>query len=331
VGKLARSVRDVDFANVKSLFYASNEGDVEWVDREYHARKRAGFAVQLLSEKQLRDSFGLEAPSAILSQLGARIDPYRMTWRLLARHTRRGASVYDRTEVTEFHAKADNVIVELVSGASIQAQHLIVAAGYESQKWLPEKVARNRSSYAFITDPLDRKLLARLADTMAWESAHPYIYLRTTGDGRLLVGGEDDAVDIAAKRDLSVEAKTKRLLEKLERALPRLKVTPAYAWGGTFAETSDGLPYFGPHSKWGPRVHFAMAYGGNGITYSSIGAEIIRSKIEGEEHPLGELFSFARDELRVRPVPTEDLASKVRNMVPEFIRNALPLGRAPLG
>jgi len=71
-------------------------------------------------------------------------------------------------------------------------------------------------------------------------------------------------------------------------------VEPAFAWAGTFAETADGLPFFGPHPQWGPRVQFAMAYGGNGITYSMIGAGLLRASIEGKQHPLARLFSFQR-------------------------------------
>ena len=55
-----------------------------------------------------------------------------------------------------------------------------------------------------------------------------------------------------------------------------------------------GLPYFGPVARYGPRVHFAMAYGGNGITYSMIGAKLLGDRIERRKHPLGGLFSFDR-------------------------------------
>jgi len=48
-----------------------------------------------------------------------------------------------------------------------------------------------------------------LASTMVWESARPYLYMRTTGDGRLLVGGDDDNIDIPARRDRRVEGKAK--------------------------------------------------------------------------------------------------------------------------
>ena len=155
-------------------------------------------------------------------------------------------------------------------------------------------MASNRSSYAFITDPIDPGVLGPLSETMVWESARPYLYLRTTGDGRLLIGGEDDDIDIPAKRDAQVERKAAKLAEKVSKLFPQLPVQPVYAWAGTFAETPDGLPWFGASDEHGPRVLFAMAYGGNGITYSLLGAGLLRAAIERRRHPLAALFSFDR-------------------------------------
>ena len=81
---------------------------------------------------------------------------------------------------------------------------------------------------------------------------------------------------------------------QVRRLFPHLPLQPAFAWGGTFAETKDGLPWFGAHPQWGPRVLFAMAYGGNGITYSALGADLLRAVVERRRHPLRTLFSFAR-------------------------------------
>ena len=37
-----------------------------------------------------------------------------------------------------------------------------------------------------------------------------------------------------------------------------------------------------------------MAYGGNGITYSMLGAGLLRAGIERRRHPLARLFGFDR-------------------------------------
>ena len=291
---LSREVRDVDFSMAQSLYYASRERDVTAMQDELALRQRHGFDVEWLDSPELWDRYDVRAPGAILSKLGARVDPYRLAYRLLAKLERAGTRVFDRSRVVEMTASSRSVALRTEEGFSIQAKHVVLAAGYANEKWLSKKVADNRSSYAFITDPMDEKDLGVFAKTMAWESARPYIYLRSTSDGRLLIGGEDDAIDIPAKRDAILEKKVKSLQKKISLAIPRLQLKPAFAWAGTFAETEDGLPFFGPHAQHGGRVHFAMAYGGNGITYSMIGAGLLRAWIERSKHPLKALFSFER-------------------------------------
>ena len=52
------------------------------------------------------------------------------------------------------------------------------------------------------------------------------------------------------------------------------------AWCGTFSTTKDGLPFIGtwPGTK---HIFFDLGYGGNGITFSMIGAQIIRNTLQG--------------------------------------------------
>lgn len=214
----------------------------------------------------------------------------------MQRLRKQGASIFDRTRVVDIATTSRGVTLRTDTGLAVRASHLVLAAGYASQHWLKQRVARNRSSYAVISDPLPEADLGFLADTLLWETARPYLYARSTSDGRLLLGGEDDAVDIPAKRDARVQKKARTLLKRLEELFPGMAITPAFSWAGTFAETEDGLPFFGPHPQWGPRVHFAMAYGGNGITYSMLGAGLLRALIERKRHPLWPLFSFERME-----------------------------------
>ncbi|WP_334178802.1 FAD-dependent oxidoreductase [Pseudoxanthomonas sp.] len=291
---VASAWRDVGFARNRSLYYASRRRDVHALEEEHAARERHGLAVELLSAARVREDYGFDAPAALLSTQAARVDPYRLTHRLLQRLQKRGASVFDRTRVEDVKATSRGVTLRTDTGMSVRASHLVIAAGYASQHWLKKRVARNRSSYAVISDPMTDAQLGFLGDTLLWETARPYLYARSTSDNRLLLGGEDDAVDIPAKRDARVEKKACTLLKRLHDLFPGLAFTPAFSWAGTFAETEDGLPFFGPHPQWGPRVQFAMAYGGNGITYSMLGAGVLRALIERRRHRLWPLFSFQR-------------------------------------
>lgn len=290
----AAAFRGVGFAGMSSLYYASKRRHRKDLAAEYALRARHGFDVAWLEPDAIEERFGFRAPAAILSALAARIDPYAMAYRLLQRMQKAGTPVFDRTDIERIEVGARDVVLTTPGGQRLTARHLVVAGGYESQTLLRQRVARNRSSYAFVTEPLDAAQLGPLRDTMLWESARPYLYLRTTADGRLLVGGEDDAVDVAAKRDAQVARKTRKLRKQVRALLPELPVEPAFAWAGTFAETHDGLPFFGPHAEHGGRVLFAMAYGGNGITYSMLGAGLLRALIERRKHPLARLFGFAR-------------------------------------
>ncbi len=292
--KIADDVGDVDFAMNESLYFASN-----WLHRsrlraEFELRKQHGFDVRLLSKAQLSAEFGFTAPCAILSKLGARVDPYRFASRLLQRLSKKGVRIFDRTRIASIEPRARGVDALTEEGSRIRAAHVVMANGYAAQGWLKRKVAANRSSYAFVTDPIDQSELACWSDTLVWESARPYMYARSTGDGRLVIGGEDDAIDIPARRDARVEKKAARLRKRAARIFPHLNLQPAFAWAGTFAETDDGLPYFGAHPQYGPRVLFAMAYGGNGITYSALGGELIAAAILRRKHALQDIFGFAR-------------------------------------
>ncbi|MEO8365087.1 MAG: FAD-dependent oxidoreductase [Pseudoxanthomonas sp.] len=290
----ARDIRDVDFAAMDSLYYASKRSHAKVLREEFALRLRHGFQVELLEHGDVKTRYGIDAPAAILSHQAARIDPYRMAYRLLARLQKRGSAIFDRTKIERIQATSRGITLQTAEGHVVRASHLVLAAGYASQHWLKKKVAKNRSSYAFITDPIEDAALGPLKQTMVWESARPYLYMRSTGDGRLLVGGEDDSVDIPARRDARVDRKARVLSKKVAGLFPELPLRPAFAWAGTFAETEDGLPFFGSHPQHGPRVHFAMAYGGNGITYSMLGAGLLRALIEKRKHRLAELFSFRR-------------------------------------
>lgn len=294
LGEIARSVRDVDYDRSDSLYFASRRWHVRGLRAEYEARRAAGLDTTWLQRDEIVDAYGIDAPAALLTHTAARLDPYRLAHRLLQRLKRRGVPVHARTRLVPDAVTSRQARLASGEGARVVARHVVVATGYEAQRWIRQDVARNRSSYACVTQPVDD--LGALSRTMLWETARPYLYARTTGDSRLLLGGEDDAVDIPKRRDARVQKKAARLLERAHALFPHLALQPAFSWAGTFAETADGLPFFGPHPQWGPRVLFAMAYGGNGVVYSAIGAELLRAWIERSAHPLKALFGFRRIE-----------------------------------
>jgi glycine/D-amino acid oxidase-like deaminating enzyme len=83
------------------------------------------------------------------------------------------------------------------------------------------------------------------------------------------------------------------LVRRFRQLFPKIPIEVAYSWAGTFAQTADGLPFIGPQVG-GQNVWMALGYGGNGITFSLLAAEIIRDGILGRGNPDAELFGFNR-------------------------------------
>ncbi len=65
------------------------------------------------------------------------------------------------------------------------------------------------------------------------------------------------------------------------------------AWCGTFSSTDDGLPYMGPWKK-DSRILYALGYGGNGITFSMIAAQVLKNIIQNQEDDRLKTFGFDR-------------------------------------
>jgi len=291
--KIAKSLRGIDFQSMQSLYFASRWYHKARLENEGMLRKDKGFKLDILDREALIEQYGIDAPAGLLTHIAAETDPYQFAYRLLGRVEKSGGRVHARTALARFSPVRGGVRVETGDGIIIRCKQLIFAAGYESQAWLDQRVASNRSSYAFVSEPMPGEL-GILKNTLVWESARPYLYMRRTADERLLVGGEDDKYDIPLRRDARVASKSEKLAGRIRKMFPDLPLKIAFAWAGTFAETDDGLPFFGTHEQHGPRVHFAMAYGGNGITYSLIGAELLRDDLLGKKHPCKALFGFDR-------------------------------------
>jgi glycine/D-amino acid oxidase-like deaminating enzyme len=112
-------------------------------------------------------------------------------------------------------------------------------------------------------------------------------------DDRVIVGGFDEDIDDARRRDKLIAAKSARLVRKLSRIIPGLHLTPQFAWAGTFAQSRDGLPFIGTTADF-PGWHFALGYGGNGFTFSLLAAQILCDAIRGKHNHDARLFRFDR-------------------------------------
>jgi glycine/D-amino acid oxidase-like deaminating enzyme len=276
-----------------SLYLASDEKAVDTLRAELNARRNIGLACEWLESDELRRRFGCQRPGGILSALGAQVDPYRLARALFAGAARHGVRLFARTKVAEIVGEPAAMQVRTAAGHTVTAAQVVVCAGYESLDFLPYDVAEVNNTFALVTEPLANRAWI---DTLPliWESARPYLYMRGTPDGRLLIGGADVPFKNAVARDLLLPRQVRRLQQQYGELLGAELPPVAYAWAGSFAETRDGLPYIGRVPGLDPRLQFALCYGGNGITYSVHAGDMIRAGIEGRAHALDEVFGFGR-------------------------------------
>ena len=71
----------MEFADNESLYYASRRYHIKGMRHGLALRFKHGLDARWLTASDLHNGYGIEAPGAILSQLAARVDPYRMTSR----------------------------------------------------------------------------------------------------------------------------------------------------------------------------------------------------------------------------------------------------------
>ncbi|MEA2765698.1 MAG: hypothetical protein QOK07_2102, partial [Gemmatimonadaceae bacterium] len=221
IESISRSLKeDVGFRSRPSLYYASRKRDSKSLREEQLTRRRAGLPSEVLDAKAIRRILDIPAPLALWSNVGGEVDPWRLTQALIARSTRREFAVYGRTEVTRIAPGKSHVEVHTNRGR-IRAKNVVVAAGYEAERFLPERLAKLHSTYAIVTEPV-KSFQGWKERCLIWESARPYLYARTTSDNRILVGGEDDPFRNPAHRDARVPGKAETLLRKARRLFPRI-------------------------------------------------------------------------------------------------------------
>lgn len=280
------------FKRTDSIYFASTKADGEAIKKEYWLRKENGFDVHLLSKEELGSAFSFSAPCALLTPNAAEIDPVKFTRALIRASKKKGLTVYTNTKIAKYSPHKTTPVGITTEGHIVRAKHFVFATGYETQEFLHQKSVKLLSTYAIASEPVDH-LPPSFKRSMFWESKRPYLYIRTTADDRIIVGGEDVDFKNEKKRDALLGSKAKILEKKFRKLFPEVPFKRAATWTGTFAESDDSLPYIGIHKDF-PGAYFSLGYGGNGSTFAAMACRIISDLIAGEENSDAEIFSFER-------------------------------------
>jgi glycine/D-amino acid oxidase-like deaminating enzyme len=295
VALLRRLRITADLQEVRSVYWTSRADLARDLQSELDRRHAAGIAGRWLNARGLERLIGVGGAGGILTHGNAQVDPYRACLGLAARLRAAGAKIYERSPVRRLRGSSHGVRIDLDTG-EVSAQWAVIATGYATPEFKPLAGRfRMSSTYVITTAPLDRRLHRRMAaDVMWWDTETPYHYSRWTPDRRVLFGGRDIPQVSKRARSTMLLRQTEQLRADLTRVYPALEHTAIhYAWDGLFATTRDGLPYIGTHRRY-PRQLFALGYGGNGMTFGFLAAEVLINTVRNTLTASDRFFGFHR-------------------------------------
>jgi glycine/D-amino acid oxidase-like deaminating enzyme len=290
--QICQKIKTPFFEPKTSVFLASTQKHVSLIEQEYTLRKAMGFDVLLWNHTLVQKHLGFDAPAALYSELAAQTDAYMLTHALHQHNGNKGIQVFERTRVTNIQRSARQVLLQTEAGYHIKAKYLVMATGYEAMQYINEPLVKLHSTYAVASESTGEQH-QWYKNCLIWETKEPYLYLRTTPDHRIIVGGRDETFYNPSRRDKLIHKKTGELVNDFNKKFPGILFKPEFKWTGTFATTADGLPFIGTYPAL-PRTFFALGFGGNGITFSQMAAGIITDLITGKKNEAAKLFAFGR-------------------------------------
>lgn len=276
---------DCDFTRLPGYLHAawdeSSPQDRESLNRDGETAMEFGFSASLCDFVPVANRPGVRFANQGI------FHPLRFLAGLTPRIDGGGSHVFEQTSIDEVTDRGT-----LRSGdREIRCRDVVVAthvplpgkSGLATATWLQTRLAAY-SSYV---------VAARLpAETVEpglwWDTADPYVYLRVEdrdGFQTAILGGEDHKT---GQKDDTGEP-FRKLVERMHRIFPQAVVTDR--WSGQVVETNDGLPLIGSTDD---RQYIATGFAGNGMTFGTLSALIIRDAVMGQANAWSELFDPTR-------------------------------------
>lgn len=281
---------DCGFERRSTLYLAGNEYGLRALREEADLRRSAGLDAEYIDRAELGERFGIDRTAAIVSHCSASANPGQLTAGLLSVAAGRGVEIVAPLAIADLVETRDGVVVSTADGRLLTAADVVACTGYEYLSMMESPEHQVISTWAIASEPATPRP-PWLKDFLVWEASDPYLYFRSTPDGRIIAGGEDEADPLAHKDPAKAERKFARIAAKLKELTGIDVGSPAYGWSAPFGTTTTGLPII-DRAPGHEHTHAVMGFGGNGITFSTIAAELIAGRLAGETDADEELFRY---------------------------------------
>jgi glycine/D-amino acid oxidase-like deaminating enzyme/nitrite reductase/ring-hydroxylating ferredoxin subunit len=222
----------------------------------------------------------------------AKFHPRKYLRALVERIPGNRSYVFEKSAVTEFdaekrRAKANSNWISFDRVVMATNNPLVGLASIVSATLLQTKLFLYTSYALGARVPSDT-----VPEALFWDTRDPYDYLRVDRHRRfdyLIYGGEDHKTG----QEKRPQKAFVRLWRRLKKLVPQARVD--YRWSGQIISTPDGLPYIGENAE---RQFVATGYCGNGITFGTISALMVRDWATGTKNPWADLFAVDRKKIK---------------------------------
>lgn len=287
---------DSDFIRRPSLCFASEENDVEKLKAEYITLQKYNFPCDYLGRNEIAKKFSFSKDGALLTLGDAEVNPLKLVQGVLRKAEKLGVHLYPYTEVINVIDRKRDLEIRTV-GKTFYAKKVVYTTGYEDVPVGKRARADINHSYVFVSNPVD-ELSGWYEKALIWETKRPYLYARTSKDGRLIVGGLDKDRPEAPQSEELIMKRAQNLLFQAKELFPQYDLSIEYAYAASFGESTDNLPFIGQHPT-KENHYYLLGYGGNGTVYSMLGSQILRDLITGQKNDDAEIVHL-RERMAVK-------------------------------
>ena len=216
-----------------------------------------------------------------------------------------GVEIYEQTPVTWIKRQDGKVVLNVPNG-TVTAERVVLATNAYTHllKGLRGLKSRQFAAWtsAIVTERLTEEQWANVgwSKRQGFEDARNFIhYVRPTGDGRILIGGQDILV---RKDDTNVgyfyPPDTWQGLEgHLKRIFPTLRdVNVAYRWSGPVSLNADMVPEIGYVGD--ERIICWTGAWGQGVAQCHLNGRVVADLLSGADTELSKLWIVNRKAIR---------------------------------
>ena len=297
-----RTAIDQIVANIRA---ESIECEFKWVPGYYHAPSKGYDKAErdsLREDARIADELGfpaefmesipwIEMPGVQFSHQ-AKFHPAKYVAALLRTIPGRGSHVFEKTEAGKIDEEP--LAVHCGEHKRIRCRYVILATHTPlmgKTNTLSATLLQTKL-FLYTSYAVGAKIPEDLApEACFWDTDEPYHYFRIDrrhGFDFAIFGGEVHKTGQVTDSSKAYE----RLERTLGKLMPKARVT--HRWSGQVVATPDGLPYMGETAD---RQFVATGFGGNGMTFGTLGAMMAVDAFLKRKNPWAELFDVHRRKL----------------------------------